>query len=61
MANVKYLRDGEYDVERIEEAAPQDGVSITMLRVRPVKPGKAQPTRLTTSTDTPRASSSGQK
>ena len=22
MANVKYLRDGEYDLERIEEAAP---------------------------------------
>ena len=49
MANVKYLRDGEYDFERIEEAAPQDGVSLTMLRVRPVKPGRGLPTRLSTS------------
>jgi hypothetical protein len=45
MANVKYLRDGEYDFERIEESAPQDGVSVTMLRVRPVRPGKGQPAR----------------
>ncbi len=50
MASVKYLRDGEYDFDRIEEAAPQDGVSLTVLRVRPVRPGKGQPARLTTST-----------
>jgi hypothetical protein len=50
MANVKYLRDGESDLGRIEESAPQDGVSLTMLRVRPVRPGKAQtPARITTS------------
>jgi hypothetical protein len=50
MANVKYLRDGEYDLERIEEAAAQDGVSMTMLRVRPVRPGKSPaPPRPTTS------------
>src|SRR5205085_8925651 len=50
MANVKYLRDGEYDFERIEEAAPQDGVSLTMLRVRPVRPAKTQaPPRISTS------------
>jgi hypothetical protein len=50
MANVKYLRDGEYDLERIEEAAAQDGVSVTMLRVRPVRPSKTQtPSRVTTS------------
>ena len=41
MANVKYLRDGGYDLERIEEAAAQDGVSMTMLRVRPVRPRKS--------------------
>src|SRR5262249_26087800 len=49
MANVKYLRDGDHAVERIEEAAPQDGVSMTRLRVRPVHPGKVStPGRLTT-------------
>jgi len=50
MASVRYLRDGEYDVERIEEAAPQDGVSMTKLRVRPVRPPRAAPGRLSTST-----------
>jgi zinc carboxypeptidase len=50
MANVKFLRDGDYDFDRIEESAPQDGVSITMLRVRPVRPGKTPaPSRSTTS------------
>jgi zinc carboxypeptidase len=38
MASVKYLRDGEYDIERIEEAGAQDAASLTMLRVRPVRP-----------------------
>ena len=40
MAHVKYLRDGQYTVQRIEEAGQRDAVSLTMLRVRPVKPGK---------------------
>ena len=49
MASVKYLRDGDYEVERIEEPAAQDAVSITTLRVRPVRPGKApRPARMTT-------------
>jgi hypothetical protein len=40
MASVKYLRDGEYTVERIGEDGQRDSVSITMLRVRPVLPKK---------------------
>ena len=47
MAHVKYLRDGEYDFERIEEAAAQDGVSMTNLRVRPVRPGGMRSRQLT--------------
>jgi hypothetical protein len=42
MAHVNYLRDGQYSIERIEEAGQRDAVSLTSLRVRPVKPGKAQ-------------------
>ena len=42
MAHVKYLRDGRYQVERIEEEgqgqAQRDSTSLTVLRVRPVKP-----------------------
>ena len=41
MAHVNYLRDGQYAIERIEEPGQRDAVSLTMLRVRPVKPGKA--------------------
>jgi hypothetical protein len=41
MASVKYLQYGDYDLERIEEAGQQDAVSLTMLRVRPVRPGRA--------------------
>ena len=41
MAHVNYLRDGQSTIERIEEPGLRDAVSITMLRVRPVKPGKA--------------------
>jgi Zinc carboxypeptidase len=41
MAHVNYLRDGQYTIERIEEAGLRDAVSITNLRVRPVKPGRA--------------------
>jgi hypothetical protein len=40
MAHVNYLRDGEFKLERIEEAGQRDAVSLTVLRVRPVKPGK---------------------
>jgi hypothetical protein len=42
MAHVKYLRDGRYQVERIEEEgqgqSQRDSTSLTVLRVRPVKP-----------------------
>jgi len=38
MAHVKYLRDGRYTVQRIEDDASQDGVTLTMVRVRPVLP-----------------------
>ena len=40
MANVKYLRDGQYTVHRIEEDATRDAVSLTTVRIRPVLPGK---------------------
>src|SRR4030095_3405603 len=41
MASVKYLRDGQYRVERIADEGQRDSVSLTMLRVRPVTPPKA--------------------
>ena len=50
MANVKYLRDGHSTVQRIEEDAARDSVTLTMLRIRPVMPGKATSTVRTTST-----------
>ena len=40
MAHVKYLEQGQYRVERIEEGAARDGAQLTMLRVRPVMPAK---------------------
>ena len=40
MASVKYLRDGHYAVQRIEEDATRDAVSLTTIRIRPVMPGK---------------------
>jgi hypothetical protein len=50
MAHVKFLRDGDAEIERIEEAGLRDAVSLTMLRVRPVRPGRVPaPARLTTS------------
>jgi hypothetical protein len=54
MANVKYLRDGQYTVQRIEEDAARDTVSLTTVRIRPVTPGRtpASP-RTTPTTDTP--------
>jgi hypothetical protein len=48
MAHIRYLRDGRYTVERIEESAPRDGASLTLLRVRPVRPASAR--NATTST-----------
>jgi hypothetical protein len=50
MAHVNYLRDGQYTIDRIEEAGLRDAVSITNLRVRPVKPGK--PSRVVTNSPT---------
>jgi hypothetical protein len=48
MASVKYLRDGDYTVERIGEDGQRDSVSITMLRVRPVLPKRHSPAVTTT-------------
>ena len=49
MANVKYLRDGHYTVQRIEEDGARDAVSLTTVRIRPVMPDKApSPSRGTT-------------
>ena len=53
LAHVNYLRDGDYKLERIEEAGQRDAVSLTVLRVRPVKPGKG-PRVATTPTSTDR-------
>jgi hypothetical protein len=50
MANVKYLRDGHYAVQRIEEDAARDAVSLTAVRIRPVMPGKTTPLRTTLTT-----------
>lgn len=38
MAHIRYLRDGRYTVERIEENGERDSARLTMLRVRPVRP-----------------------
>ena len=48
MAHLKYLRDGRYTVERIEENAARDGATITLLRVRPVRPPQAGRTNRST-------------
>jgi hypothetical protein len=50
MAHVNYLRDGQFTIERIEEPGQRDAVSLTMLRVRPVKPGKGARSGIPTST-----------
>jgi hypothetical protein len=42
MAHVKYLEQGQYRVERIEEGGQRDGAVLTMLRVRPVMPAKGR-------------------
>ena len=38
MAHVKYLEQGQYRVERIEEGGLRDGAVLTMFRRRPVMP-----------------------
>ncbi|HVH56261.1 MAG TPA: M14 family zinc carboxypeptidase [Vicinamibacterales bacterium] len=51
MAHIKYLRDGQYKVDRVEEeGGPQqrDSTSITQLRVRPVMPGRSTTTNSST-------------
>ncbi len=50
MASLSYLRDGRYAVERIAEDGQRDSVSLTMLRVRPVLPGSANPSAAPLST-----------
>jgi hypothetical protein len=53
MAHIKYLRDGQYRVDRVEEEGgvqQRDSTSITRLRVRPVMPGRST----TTTSSTPR-------
>ena len=50
MASVKYLRDGHYTVQRIEEDATRDAVSLTTIRIRPVMPEKTPSQRRTTAT-----------
>ncbi len=39
MASLKYLRDGRYQVERIEEDGQRDAATRTWFRQRPVMPG----------------------
>jgi hypothetical protein len=41
VAHVKYLEQGQYRVERIEEGGQRDGSVLTMLRVRPVMPARS--------------------
>ena len=40
MAHVKYLRDGRWHIDRIEEDGQQDATTRTWLRVRPVMPSR---------------------
>ena len=49
MANIKYLRDGQYTVHRIEEDAARDAVSLTTVRIRPVMPGRTPASTRSTS------------
>jgi hypothetical protein len=44
MANIKYLRDGQYKVQHIEEDGQRDSVSLTTIRARPVLPGSTRVT-----------------
>jgi hypothetical protein len=38
MAHMKYLRDGQYTIERIEEDGQRDSTTRTLFRPRPVRP-----------------------
>ena len=42
MAHVRYLEQGQYRVDRIEEGGQRDGSVLTTLRVRPVMPPHAR-------------------
>ncbi len=42
MAHINYLREGGYRVERVEEDGQRDTTSLTLLRVRPVRPSRSQ-------------------
>jgi hypothetical protein len=54
MAHVNYLRNGQFAIERVEEAGQRDAVSITLLRVRPVKAGRGvRPTSSSSSSGGP--------
>jgi hypothetical protein len=54
MAHVNYLRNGQFTIERVEEAGQRDAVSITLLRVRPVKAGRGvRPTSSSSSSGGP--------
>jgi hypothetical protein len=39
-AHLSYLVEGQYRVERVEEGGVRDGSVLTMVRVRPVMPGR---------------------
>jgi hypothetical protein len=41
MAGIKYLRDGQYEVNRIEDDGQREATSITIYRSRPVLPAKS--------------------
>jgi Zinc carboxypeptidase len=41
MASVRYLLHGEFEVQRLEEDGQRDATTITLFRLRPVKPGRA--------------------
>ena len=43
MASVKYLRDGQYEIHRIEEDGQREATTITIFRPRPVLPAKPAP------------------
>jgi hypothetical protein len=45
MANLRYLDQGRYEIQRVEEDGQRDSATRTMLRVRPVLPGPSAGTR----------------
>jgi hypothetical protein len=40
MASIKYLQEGQYKIERIDEEGQRDSVTLTTFRARPVLPPK---------------------